>query len=61
MTNMSRIRLTRDVPVEARHGMKKGTEHDIVQTLAKGIWVQGDRELVKILSGEFEYVEEVTK
>ena len=65
MSVVKRIRLTMNVPVEARHGMKKGTVHDVLPSGQPGdsreVWVQGDGERVKLLSGEWEPYTEVAQ
>lgn len=57
MSTVKRVRITRDVPVEARHGMTNGSEHDVIEKERDGsVWVQGDGERVKLLHREWEPV-----
>ena len=60
-----RIRLTRRVPVEARHGMENGSEHEVIEHARggrgrNGYWVRGDGENVLIRRNECEVIEEST-
>jgi len=63
MNAVKRVRLTRDVPVEARHGMTQGSEHDVLEEDLDrgGVWVQGDGERVKLFRHEWEPYTEVAQ